>query len=84
MSSDRKALDQALLDAHERGDSAALIAIYTKAADQSETLGDVDEACFFLTQAYVFALESGSIEASKLNMRLAGHGRDVVQEDLAS
>jgi hypothetical protein len=84
MALDRDALNQALLQAHEKGDGAALVSIYTTAADQSEALGDVAEACFFMTQAYVFALENGLTEAARLNQRLASHGREVVQEDLTS
>ena len=84
MNADREALNQSLLDAYDQGDSKGLVSIYTKAADQSEASGDVDEACFFLTQAYVFALESGLPEAADLNQRLARHGREVAQDDLRS
>ncbi len=68
------ALDDALLRAHADADNAALIRLYTQAADQA---GDVDAACFYLTHAYVFALESGAPEAAALNARLADHGREV-------
>lgn len=71
------ALDAALLAAHDAGDRAALIRLYTKAADQKEAAGDIDAACFYLTHAYVFALESGAAEARALNARLADHGREV-------
>lgn len=75
-------LNAALLRAHDAGDSAALVALYTQAADLREAAGDVEAACFYLTHAYVFALESGASCAGLLNRRLAAHGRDVVQEDL--
>ena len=68
------ALDSALLAAHETGDRAALVRLYTEAADQAR---DVDAACFYLTHAYVFALESGAPEAAALNARLADEGREV-------
>ena len=67
------ALDDALLAAHEAGDKAALIRLYTQAADEA---GDVDAACFYLTHAYVFALESGAPDAVALHRRLADHGRE--------
>ena len=49
-------LNQRLIDAHARGEKQALVNLYTQAADMA---GDVDQECFFLTQAYIFALETG-------------------------
>lgn len=72
---DRDALDRALLDAHARQDPVALVRLYTLAADERELARDTDAACFFLTQAFVFALESGGPRADELNRRLADHGR---------
>jgi hypothetical protein len=77
----RDELDCALLAAHEAGDSGALVRLYTLAADQEETAGSIDAACFFLTQAFVFALESGHEEATALNMRLVAHGRAHLLQD---
>ena len=68
-------LDQALIEAHAQNDSHALVALYTQAADLSEAQGDIDAACFYLTHAFVFALESGAAEADSLNQRLAARGR---------
>jgi len=65
-------LDQAVLDAHARGDGVALAALYTQAADEA---GDEDAACFYLTHALVFALEAGLPEAAIINARLVAHGR---------
>ena len=67
------ALDAQLIAAHDGDDRAALIQLYTKAADISN---DLDAACFFLTHAYVFALEGGVPEASALHARLKAHGRE--------
>ena len=61
-----------LLSAHDAGDRGALITGYTTAAD---TQTDVDAACFFLTHAYVFALEAGDTRAETLHARLAAEGR---------
>ncbi|WP_425081561.1 hypothetical protein [Ruegeria arenilitoris] len=68
-------LDRLLLKAHEQDDHAALIHCYTMAADEREAAQDIDAACFYLTHAFVFALESGAPEAETLNARLVAHGR---------
>ena len=66
-------LDAAMIRAHETGDRAALVALYAQAADGAK---DLDAACFFLTHAYVFALEAGAQEARTLHARLVAHGRE--------
>ncbi|MCF6443579.1 hypothetical protein [Nereida sp. MMG025] len=68
-------LNTQLLAAHAAGNSAALIRLYTHAADQSEENANIDEACFFLTHAYVFALESADAGLPRLAARLKKHGR---------
>jgi hypothetical protein len=70
------ALDAALLAAHAAGDEPALARLYAQAADAAETAGEVDAACFFLTQAYVFALSCGASRAGALHARLLAHGRE--------
>lgn len=72
---DLTALDQQLLQAHAEDDKAALVRLYTLAGDERETARDIDAACFYLTHAFVFALESGAPEAPGLNRRLYVHGR---------
>ncbi len=66
------ALHDRLLDAHARDDRTGLIALYAEAAD---TANDVDAACFFLTHAYVFALEKGDPVSEVLYQRLKAEGR---------
>jgi len=73
---DRAGLDAALIAAHEAGDGVRLVGLYTQAADEAEMAGDKDAACFFLTQAYVFALETGASAAGSLHQRLKAHGRE--------
>ncbi|ASP22131.1 hypothetical protein ANTHELSMS3_03504 [Antarctobacter heliothermus] len=68
-----KALDDRLIAAHARGDRAALIALYAQAA---ETVNDLDASCFYLTHAYVFALELGDGRAPALHARLKAEGRE--------
>ncbi|MBO6637200.1 MAG: hypothetical protein JJ920_04620 [Roseitalea sp.] len=72
---DRTALDASLVAAHEDGDPARLSALYERAANALTKAGDTDAACFFLTQAYVFALEAGAPRADDLKSRLKAHGR---------
>ncbi|MGP7795654.1 hypothetical protein [Sphingomonas sp. CLY1604] len=69
-------LERKLLDAHRRGDATTLVAIYTRAADTLERDARIDEACFYLTQAYVLALETGAAETAALDRRLVAHGRN--------
>lgn len=73
-----RALDAALLAAHDQQDAATLAVLYAQAADRLEGA----EAAFFLTQAYVWALEAGTPDAAALNRRLAARGRDDLQNDL--
>ena len=68
-----KSLDRQLLKAHDANDTAALVSLYTQAADHTD---DVDAACFYLTHAYVFALERGYKAADALRERLAARGRE--------
>ena len=68
-------LDQQLLAAHKDNDGPRLVKLYTKAADRCESAQNIDAACFFLTHAYVFALEHGRPEATDLNNRLHSYGR---------
>ncbi|MCB1343038.1 MAG: hypothetical protein KDK24_18610 [Pseudooceanicola sp.] len=66
-------LDDRLLTAHAAGDRAALVALYTEAA---ETAADANAAGFFLTHAYVWALELGHPDAAALRSRLVAEGRE--------
>ncbi len=67
------ALDDRLLAAHARGDQSALIALYTEAAEAA--MSEV-AAGFYLTHAYVFALEAGDQRAAVLRARLVEMGRE--------
>jgi hypothetical protein len=65
-------LDAQLLAAHTSGDKPALVTLYAAAADQA---GSVDAACFYLTHAYIFALDLGHVDTAHLYARLAEHDR---------
>ena len=66
-------LNARLLAAHEAGDRQALVALYQEAARHAS---DLDATCFFLTHAYVFALELDHPDAPNLRAQLAAHGRE--------
>lgn len=65
-------LNAEIIAAHASGDHAALMTLYTQAADAA---ADLDTACFYLTHAYIFALELGHADVPTLYARLAHHGR---------
>jgi hypothetical protein len=72
-------LENRLLAAHAAGDLGQLVRGYADAADIAEGAGDVSRACFFLTHAWIFALEAGDPLANSLRMRLVAHGRETEQ-----
>ena len=68
--------------AHRSGDITLLSTLYAQKADELEAAGDTDAACFYLTQAYIFALDAGLPTAAVYNRRLAHFGRDDLLPDL--
>ncbi len=66
-------LNQRLLRAHSDGDRAALVRLYSAAAAAADTS---EAAAFYLTHAYVFALESGHPDSVELRARLHAMGRE--------
>lgn len=68
------ALDAKLLAAHAAQDGRALIPLYCEAARAAP---DALAEGFYLTQAYIFALEAGAPEAPKLKAALVDRGLDV-------
>jgi len=67
-------LDDRLLAAHEADDRALLVKLYTEAADHAN---DADACGFYLTHAYIYALEAGAPQAASLCARLVLMGREV-------
>ena len=65
-------LDAELLAAHAAGDVEALITLYTCASEEAAM--DVARG-FYLTHAYVFALEAGDARAEDLADQLRAQGR---------
>jgi hypothetical protein len=72
----RQSEEETLLAAHAAGDEETLVKCYAAEADRLEAAGDVDAACFYLTQAYVYALHAGLAEAQDLHVRLVANGRE--------
>lgn len=65
-------LHAALLSAHKAGDGTAMVGLYLQAANETS---DTDEEMFFLTHAYIFALEQGDDRAPDIRARLTAAGR---------
>lgn len=65
-------LDARLLAAHAEEDRFALVGLYLEAADAADT---ETAQGFYLTHAYVFALELGDPHADILRDRLVAMGR---------
>lgn len=72
---DAEALQRRLLAAHDVGDRLELSRLYAAAGDMADEAGDRDRAAFFLTHAWIFALEAGSATAERLHARLRDWGR---------
>ena len=72
---DHARLDADLLAAHATGDHHALVDLYAAAAAQARDDGDDLRAGFYLTHAWVFALETGHARQDELRKRLAADGR---------
>ena len=66
-------LNARLLAAHAADDRRALVQLYTRAGEEAR---DPDAAGFYLTHAYVYALELGAPEAEDLHARLVAQGRE--------
>lgn len=66
-------LDSRLLSAHLVQDAALLVTLYREAADQAH---DRNAAGFYLTHAYVYALETGHADAAGLRETLIAQGRE--------
>lgn len=59
-------LDASIREAHRTGDLKRIATSYAQSGTLFADLGKVDEACFFWTQAYVFALDAGAEKLAKL------------------
>ena len=71
-------LDAALLAAHAAGHRAELVRLYADAAARSAG----EAAAFYLTHAYVFALEAGDPRAPSLRAALVALGAETADPGL--
>jgi hypothetical protein len=69
-------LDAALLQAHIDFDLDGLVTLYQKAGLSCIDANDVDAGCFYLTHAYIFALEAGFSKAHEIHKVLVSYGRE--------
>jgi hypothetical protein len=68
-----KPLNTQLLAAHAAGDLPRLVELYRQAANRSDAAG---QQRFFLTQAYILALDCGADGASDLRAQLVAMGAE--------
>ena len=73
---DRAALDRTLLAAHDDNDLEALVRLYRRAGEQDLAAGHVDQGCFYLVHAYIYALDCGHTDAGELREILVTYGRE--------
>jgi len=66
-------LESRLLAAHACGDNTALVTLYCETAETAE---EEEARYFYLTHAYVYALEDGHPQAPALRARLVAAGRE--------
>ena len=69
-------LNSRILDAWSRGDGARLAELYADAGNSFLGNDLEDEGCFFLTQAYILALENGLGIAATVHRELVRRGRE--------
>ena len=69
-------LNSGILEARSNGDGPKLAELYAAAGNWMLESGHEDEGCFFLTQAYILALENGLEIAVPLHAELVRHGRE--------
>ncbi|MFY0691404.1 MAG: hypothetical protein JXR14_05705 [Paracoccaceae bacterium] len=70
-------LDARLLAAHAREDKPALVALYMEAAAAACS---AEAEGFYLTHAYIFALDIGDARAALLKARLVEMHRDAPED----
>lgn len=71
------ALETRLLAAHDRRDGPRLARLYAEASEAAEAAEDRERAAFYLTHAWVFALESGLESADAYRQKLVSWRRVV-------
>jgi len=70
------AIEAALLAAHAANDKPTLARLYRQAGEMMLARDQVDAGCFYLTHAYIFALDCGAADAPDIHRILVAHGRE--------
>jgi hypothetical protein len=73
---ERDALNESLITAHAANNKAQLVRLYRRAGDMMISEGNIDAASFYLTHAYIFALDVGDDAAPEIHKMLVGYGRE--------
>lgn len=69
-------LDAAIKEAHDAGRLETLASAYARGGALYDRQGETDAACFFWTQAYIFALDAGAAAlAAAMHAKLDARGR---------
>lgn len=69
-------LDAALIAAHGSRDADQIASLFALAGERASAKGEMDAACFFWTQGYIWALEAGNPIAAQLHRALKDQGRE--------
>ncbi len=69
-------LAQDIAAAHAEGRGRDLVRLYTRLADHHEDRCQIDAACFYLTYALIYALETGDEAQIELHKRLCVYERE--------
>ena len=68
-------MDDRILRAHEEGAGEELVTLYREAARRADAEGDDRKGAFFLTHAWIFALECGHEAAHEIAQELRARGQ---------
>ena len=74
--SQQQNLENKLLKKEKNNHIKKLIRLYTKQGKKKIAHHEIDAGCYYLTNAYIFALECGSRKAKKLHKLLKFYGRE--------
>ena len=75
LGNDLVALEHQLLTATQAGDQPAQMRLYRLAGEKHLRVGEIDQGCFYLTNAWVLSLAIGDPAEQELRQVLARHGR---------
>ena len=71
-----KDINKRILKAHQQKDRKYLALIYERYGRSQLEKNNIDAGCFFLTHAYIFALEEGLNCATRIHKALKNYGRE--------